>query len=211
MDGGDAAAALSGILDDASFDAGLESTHYDAACQLITDAVPAIGEDVVIPVVAECDDSFLNDVRRMQVEQADVAAAGQQAAASVGSPAPPAEGAVGAGTGMSCLGWKSGIGTASRQVPSGHTVGVVLLTNFGAAERLTVAGQPAGRLLPRPAGRGREPGEGSCIGVVVTDAPLDHAACCRLARRVGLGLARTGSGAGHGRGAIFVARSLIHI
>jgi D-aminopeptidase len=82
---------------------------------------------------------------------------------------------------------------------------VLLLTNFGTAERLTVAGHPAGRLLPRPDRLGTDPGEGSCIGVVVTDAPLDHAACERLARRVGLGLARTGSVAGHGSGEIFLA------
>jgi len=178
---------------------------YDAACQLITDAVPAIGREVVIPVVAECDDSFLSEVRRMQVDRSDVAAAWQRATASVGSAAAPAEGAVGAGTGMSCLGWKSGIGTASRRLPSGHTVGVLLLTNFGTPERLAVAGHAVGRLLPRPADYDPAPGEGSCIGVVVTDAPLDLAACTRLARRVGLGLARTGSVAGHGSGEIFVA------
>ena len=178
---------------------------YDAACQLITEALPAIGEETVIPVVAECDDSFLSEVRRMQIDAGDVAAAWQQAAGSAGSAVPPAEGAVGAGTGMSSLGWKSGIGTASRLVPSGHAVGVLLLTNFGRAERLTVAGHPVGRLLPRPARQGPEPGEGSCIGVVVTDAPLDHAACERLARRVGLGLARTGSVADHGSGEIFLA------
>ena len=178
---------------------------YDAACQLITEEVPAIGEETVIPVVAECDDSFLNEVRRMQVDTGDVAAAWRQAAESAGSAVPPAEGAVGAGTGMSSLGWKSGIGTASRRVPSGHTVGVLLLTNFGRAERLTVAGHPVGRLLPRPDHQGAEPGEGSCIGVAVTDAPLDHAACERLARRIGLGLARTGSVADHGSGEIFLA------
>src|SRR5215472_18098144 len=64
---------------------------YDAACQLITEVVPAIGEETVIPVVAECDDSFLNEVRRMQVETGDVAAAWRQAADSVGSAGPPAE------------------------------------------------------------------------------------------------------------------------
>jgi D-aminopeptidase len=184
---------------------------YDAACQLISGRLPAIGEEVVIPVVAECDDSYLSEVRRMQVEQADVAAAWRQAEDSIGSAAPPAEGAVGAGTGMRCLGWKSGIGTASRVVPSGHTVGVLLLTNFGMAERLTLAGRPVGELLPRPPGFAEPPesdragGEGSCIGVVVTDAPLDHAACTRLARRVGLGLARAGGVAGHGSGEIFLA------
>jgi D-aminopeptidase len=178
---------------------------YDAACQLIADAVPLIGEEVVIPVVAECDDSFLNEVRQMQVDQADVAAAWARARSSIGSDTPPAEGAVGAGTGMSCLGWKSGIGTASRVVPSGHTVGVLLLTNFGKAERLTVAGRPVGRLLLPPGHDQGRSDAGSCIGVVVTDAPLDHAACGRLARRVGLGLARAGSAASHGSGEIFLA------
>ena len=139
------------------------------------------------------------------------------ARASVGGSAPP-EGAVGAGTGMSCLGFKGGIGTASRLTPSGHTVGVLLLSNFGERERLTVDGVPVGRLLPptggepdvRPEPTGGEPDAhpeptGSCIVVVVTDAPLDSAACARLARRAGLGLARTGSIASHGSGEIFLA------
>jgi D-aminopeptidase len=179
---------------------------YDAACELITEAVPAIGEDVVIPVVAECDDSWLNEVRRMQVGRADVAAAWEQARASIGDGAPPAEGAVGAGTGMTCFGWKGGIGTASRRVPSGHTVGVLVMTNFGLAERLTIAGRPVGRQIPEPPGHERKPpNEGSCIGVVITDAPLDGATCSRLARRVGLGLGRVGSTAGHTSGEIFLA------
>ncbi len=177
---------------------------YDAACELLTESEPEIGEVVAIPVVAECDDSFLSEVRRMQVNKADVAAAWDDARSSIGSLLPPPEGSVGSGTGMSCLGFKGGIGTASRIVPSGHTVGVLLMTNFGSRERLTVAGVPVGALLhpdpypePEPAG--------SCIGVVVTDAPLDGAACARLARRVGLGLARTGSTAHHGSGEIFLA------
>jgi D-aminopeptidase len=178
---------------------------YDAACELLTESEPLIGEDVAIPVVGECDDSFLSEVRRMQVTKADVAAAWADARESIGSLLPPAEGSVGSGTGMSCLGFKGGIGTASRVVPSGHTVGVLLMTNFGARERLTVAGVPVGRLL-HPDPYAPAPGAaGSCIGVVVTDAPLDAAACARLARRVGLGLARTGSTAHHGSGEIFLA------
>jgi D-aminopeptidase len=111
---------------------------------------------------------------------------------------------------MSCLGYKGGIGTASRVLPPGHTVGVLTLTNFGFRERLTVAGLPAGRLLPAPpappgpGGAGAPPG-GSCIAVVITDGPLDAASCARLARRAGLGLARTGSTASHGSGEIFLA------
>lgn len=179
---------------------------YDAACGLALEADAGVAEEVVIPVVAECDDSFLNDCRRMQVEATDVKAAYDDALASRGSSEPPAQGSVGAGTGMSCLGFKGGIGTSSRVTPAGHTVGVLLLTNFGERDRLTVAGVPVGRLLPPPEATPPPPG-GSCIGVVVTDAPVDSAACARLARRVGLGLARTGSTAHHGSGEVFLAAS----
>ena len=197
---------------------------YDAACELLMDEQPAIGEeDVIIPIVAECDDSFLSESRRMQVQPGDVREALAAARASAGAPVIPrtAEGAVGAGTGMSCLGYKGGIGTASRVVPGGATVGVVTMTNFGDRERLTVAGVPAGRLLPDPAagagpagtaggqgaaGRVPRPGPaGSCIVVILTDGPLDAAACQRLARRAGLGLARVGSTAHHASGEIFLA------
>jgi D-aminopeptidase len=181
---------------------------YDAACELLIAEQPAIGhDDVIIPIVAECDDSFLNDSRRMQVEHGDVRDALAAARASMGAPA-AAEGAVGAGTGMSCLGFKGGIGTASRVLPGGATVGVLTLTNFGDRDRLTVAGVPAGRLLPHPHAdpAAARPGPaGSCIVVVITDGPLDSAACQRLARRAGLGLARTGSTAHHGSGEIFLA------
>jgi D-aminopeptidase len=182
---------------------------YDAAYELVLRESPAAAEDVVIPVVAECDDSWLNDVRRMQVTRRDVAEAWAGALASVGRGSPPAEGSVGAGTGMCCLGFKGGIGTASRVLPDGHVLGVVVLTNFGSRERLTVAGVPAGRLLPVDlpgCTGGAPPGDrGSCVVVAVTDGPLDGAACTRLARRAGLGLARTGSTATHGSGEIFLA------
>ncbi len=184
---------------------------YDAACELMLDRWPDVAEDFIIPVVGECDDSFLNDARRMQVTRDDVRAAWEAADASVGSPAPPAEGAVGSGTGMSCLGFKGGIGTASRVTEDGHTVGVLLMTNFGSRDQLTVAGVPVGRLLGRGAEGERQtrsaPPAGSCIGLVVTDAPVDGTGCVRLARRVGLGLARTGSVAQHGSGEIFLATS----
>jgi D-aminopeptidase len=178
---------------------------YDAACRLLMEEEPAIGvQDVIIPVVAECDDSFLNDARAMQVTLDDVRDALRAARESVGGPAPE-EGSVGSGTGMVCLGYKGGIGTASRRTPTGHTVGVLLMSNFGARERLTIDGVPVGRLLgavdppaPQPSGR-------SCIVVVATDAPLDAAACERLARRAGLGLGRTGSTATHGSGEIFLS------
>lgn len=184
---------------------------YDAACELMLARFPDVAEDFIIPVVAECDDSFLNDARCMQVTRDDVAQAWVDADASVGSSAPPAEGAVGSGTGMSCLGFKGGIGTSSRVTEDGHTVGVLLMTNFGQRAHLTIAGVPVGRLLG-PAdsaseGLRKPPPAGSCIGLVVTDAPVDGAGCSRLARRVGLGLARTGSVASHGSGEIFMATS----
>jgi len=184
---------------------------YDAACELLMAEDPGIGTDeVIIPVVAECDDSFLSDARRMQVSADDVRKALDAARAGAGGAA-PAEGAVGSGTGMSCLGFKGGIGSASRLTPSGHTIGVLVMSNFGSQERLTIDGVPVGRMLP-PAdepGAGElaavPPPAGSCIVVVITDAPLDSAACVRIARRAGLGLARTGSTGDHGSGEIFLA------
>ncbi|MBI1376276.1 MAG: S58 family peptidase [Frankiales bacterium] len=181
---------------------------YDAACRLLMAEQPRIGvDDVVIPAVGECDDSWLNDARHMHVTDEHVAAALAAARSSAGSATAPEQGAVGAGTGMSVFDHKGGIGTSSRVLPDGHVVGVVLLTNFGSWDRLTVDGVAVGRALGRPA-HVPPPPAGSCLGVVVTDAPLDHAACERLARRVGLGLARTGSVATHGSGEIFLAAAL---
>ncbi len=180
---------------------------YDAVCELAVERDAYVAEEVIIPIVAECDDSFLNDCRRMQVSREDVQAAWQAALDSRGTAVAPPEGAVGSGTGMSCLGFKGGIGTASRVTPEGHTVGVLLMTNFGERGRLTVDGVPVGRLLPDEADQRSAPPAGSCIGVAVTDAPVDGAGCERLARRIGLGLARTGSTAHHGSGEIFLAAS----
>jgi D-aminopeptidase len=177
---------------------------YDAACEGMLEREPQVAEDFVIPVVGECDDSYLNDARRMQIVRNDVDEAWDAALESRGSTEPPAEGSVGSGTGMSCLGFKGGIGTASRITSDGHTVGVLLMTNFGERERLTVDGVPVGRLLPPDEGADRPPA-GSCIGVALTDAPVDGAGCSRLARRIGLGLGRTGSVAHNGSGEIFMA------
>lgn len=178
----------------------LTSTHavgrvYDGAVQVALAADPRVGvDDVVIPVVGECDDSWLSDARVPHVQPPDVAKA-------VGSASPDFErGAVGAGAGMSCFGWKGGIGTASRRAGE-HTVGVLLLTNFGLPEQLRIDGVAPGLVPPDH----RKKAAGSCIGVVATDAPLSPHDLERLARRVGLGLARTGSVAHHGSGEIFVA------
>jgi D-aminopeptidase len=172
---------------------------YDGAVDVAVRDDPRVGvDDVLIPVVGECDDSWLSEARVVQVEAVDAARAVDAA-----SGWPFAEGAVGAGTGMSCLGWKGGIGSASR-VAGDHLVGALVLANFGSGHQLTIAGMPVGRHLPS---QGRSKPAGSCIAVVGTDAPLGPAALERVARRAGLGLARTGSVAHHGSGEIFVAFS----
>jgi len=182
----------------------LTSTHavgrvYDGAIEVAVRSDPLVGvEEFVIPVVGECDDGHLSDARTVHVEREDVSRAVEEA-----SGWPFAEGAVGAGTGMSCLGWKGGIGSASRRAGD-HVVGVLLLCNFGSARQLTVAGVPVGRTL---AGEDRAKPAGSCIAVVATDAPVSSASLERIARRAGLGLARTGSVAHHGSGEIFLAFS----
>jgi D-aminopeptidase len=173
---------------------------YDGAVAAAVAADAAIGVDsVVIPVVGECDDSWLNDARVVQVEADD---AGRALAAA---DAEFAEGAVGAGTGMVCFDFKGGIGSASRRAGDA-TVGVLLLTNFGEWRQLRIDGVPVGRLLGKPGVSRREPA-GSCIAVVATDAPAGSADLVRIARRAGLGLARTGSTGQHGSGEIFLAFS----
>jgi len=108
---------------------------------------------------------------------------------------------------MTAFDWKAGVGTASRVLPElGATLGVLVLANFGAAPELRVDGVPIGRMLLPPEAPRPEPA-GSCIVGVATDAPLSSAQLCRVARRAGLGLGRTGSVAHHGSGEIFVAFS----
>ena len=181
----------------------LTSTHavgrvYDGAVSVAIAADPRVGVDVVvIPVVGECDDSWLSDARVAHVQADDVARA--VSAASAGFE----QGAVGAGAGMSCFDWKGGIGSASRRAGD-HTVGVLLLTNFGTSDQLRVDGVPIGGLFHEPPDEAPAPG-GSCIAVLATDAPLSPGQLERLARRAGLGLARAGSVAHHGSGEIFVA------
>ena len=184
----------------------LTSTHavgrvYDGAISVAVAADPAVGaEDFVIPVVGECDDSWLSEGRLVQVEAED---AGRAVAAATSGAV--AEGAVGAGTGMTTKGYKAGIGTSSRVVTSiGGAVGVLVLSNFYPPPGLVMDGVPVGDLLGEPPATRRSKA-GSCIAVVAVDAPLSHHQLERVARRAGLGLARCGSVAHHGSGEIFVA------
>ena len=184
----------------------LTSTHavgrvYDGAIEVAVAADPLVGtEDFVIPVVGECDDSWLSEGRVVQVAAADVGRA--VATASDGA---IAEGAVGGGTGMMTKGYKAGIGTASRIAPSiGGAVGVLVLSNFYPPPGLVMDGVPVGDLLGAPPAT-RRAKAGSCIAVIAVDAPLASHQLERVARRAGLGLARCGSVAHHGSGEIFVA------
>ncbi len=183
----------------------LTSTHavgrvYDGAVAAAVSADPAVGvEDVVIPVVAECDDSWLSEARVVQVEAEDAARA-----VAAGTRAAVAEGAVGAGTGMLTKGFKAGIGTASRVVEPG-VVGVLTLANFDAPPGLVVDGVPVGSLLGIERRSQRE--AGSCIVLVAVGASLSARQLERVARRAGLGLGRTGSVGHHGSGEIFLAFS----
>jgi D-aminopeptidase len=157
----------------------------------------------VNPVVGECNDGELSDIRRRPVTREHVLSA--LASASSG---PVTEGCVGAGTGTHCLGWKGGIGTASRKLPpslGGWTLGVLVQTNFGGV--LTVAGVPVGVELGRFAFKDElaAPERGSCMVVIATDAPLDGRQLHRLAARTAMGLARTGAFASNGSGDYAVA------
>ena len=147
-------------------------------------------DDVVLPVVGECDDGDMADSRTVAIGDVD------GALAALGSEV--AEGSVGAGTGMICFGFPGGIGTASRVVGD-HHVGVLLLCNFGDREYLDVPGLDFDPPADRP-----EP-HGSCIAVCATDAPLSAQQLRRLALRPLLGLARTGSYGAEGSGEIGLA------
>ncbi|WP_020494669.1 P1 family peptidase [Sciscionella marina] len=171
---------------------------------------PGIAREWLLPVVAETWDGYLNDINGAHVRTEHVAEAIGSAAAG-----PLAEGSVGGGTGMCCYGFKGGSGTASRTVRhhgDGYTVGVFVQANFGARRELTVAGTPVGnRLLDdNPMEDGEwlaTPGAGSVIVILATDAPLLPGQCTALARRIPLGLARTGTSGGHFSGDLFLAFS----
>jgi D-aminopeptidase len=141
----------------------------------------------VNPLVAETNDGYLNDIRGRHVGREEVLRA--IAGARGGS---VEEGAVGAGTGTMAFGFKGGIGTASRKAGA-YTVGVLVQTNFGGT--LQMNGAPVGREL-----RGPNSGDGSCVMLVATDAPVDARNLRRMAARTMFGLARTGSSGANGSG-----------
>ena len=157
----------------------------------------------VSPVVMECNDSYLNDIRKMAVRGEHYFEALKNAKLDF------EEGSLGAGTGMSAFEFKGGIGSSSRVVEIGgeeYTVASLVLANFGRREDLTIAGVPVGLYLRDYLGRGTS-GKGSISMVVATDAPLTARQLKRLAKRAIVGLARTGGYAYHGSGDVVLAFS----
>ena len=177
-------------------------------------AADATGYWWSLPLVAETWDGWLNDTNGFHVKPEDVFHALDSAHGGAIE-----EGSIGGGTGMICYEYKGGNGTASRQVEikigkdnpgqvtsvaRTFTVGVFLQANFGRGPQLTIAGVPIGKEIP---GKAYGQDNGSCIAVVATDAPLLANQLQRLARRVSLGLARTGTVSGNGSGDLFIAFS----
>ena len=170
---------------------------------------PRLADAWLLPVAAETWDGYLNDINGHHVtEQAAIDAL--ESAAS----GPIEEGSVGGGTGMNCYQFKGGSGTASRLVGyagTTYSVGVFVQANFGSREELTITGLPVGQLLaddnPMEEYFALPAGAGSVIAIIATDAPLLPQQCAALARRVTLGLARTGTTGSHFSGDLFLAFS----
>lgn len=201
----------------------ISNTHAIGACHTgtiawINKVRPDLARQWLLPVCAETYDGYLNDINGGHVTPETVGAALDSAQSG-----PVQEGSIGGGTGMNCYAFKGGNGTASRLIEFGpltYTVGVFLQANFGSRQELTIRGHRVGEALslPNPQedtnwGTGTAQtspapgGAGSVIVLVATDAPLDPLQCTALARRVPLGLARTGTTGSHFSGDLFLAFS----
>jgi L-aminopeptidase/D-esterase-like protein len=183
---------------------------HQAIVRWTRDRHPDVAEGWSLPVVGETYDGYLNDINGEHLTVEHVVSALDGATRG-----PIEEGSVGGGTGMNCYHYKGGSGTASRTVEfagTHHIVGVFVQANFGSRSDLTIAGVPVGRSLldddPYAAAYSVDSGAGSIIGVVATDAPLLPPQCEAFARRVPLGLARTGTSGSHFSGDLFVALSV---
>jgi len=184
-------------------------TCSEAVVKYMVEHNPGIGNvhDVLIPVVGECDDSWLNDIAGRHVRHEHVFEA-----ISTARSGRVEEGCVGGGTGMMTCDFKSGIGTSSRKLPvseGGYVVGVLVMSNFGSMRDLRIDGVPVGRILEqeKPETPRRLHNDGSIIAVVATNAPLLPHQLQRLCKRVALGIGRTGSIAAHGSGEIILGFS----
>lgn len=155
------------------------------------------------PVVCECNDASLNDIRHRAVGQAEVFAAIENASCDF------AQGDVGAGKGMTCHDLKGGIGSSSRVLKIGDetfTVGILVLANHGSLRDLNIGGENVGAQIEKQIHEDT-PDEGSCIMIVATDLPVTSRQLGRIIRRCSVGLARLGSYIGHGSGEVMVGFS----
>ncbi len=180
----------------------------DALASVALEQNPEIGirTSSINVVVGECNDGYLSDLQGRHVGEHEVRSALVEA-----HDGPMDEGCVGAGTGTSCFGWKGGIGSASRVLPTAggdFTVGALVQSNFGSPEQLIFGGVPVGaQLRPPDAAALRRPEQGSIMIVLATDAPLTARQLHRLCVRAAAGIARTGSHIGHGSGDFVIAFS----
>ncbi|MGZ8524542.1 MAG: DmpA family aminopeptidase [Chitinophagaceae bacterium] len=163
------------------------------------------------PVVAETYDGFLNDIYGFHVQERHAYEALDGAGSGFIK-----EGNIGGGTGMMCLGFKGGTGTSSRITKvkdSTYTVGVLVQSNFGSKRNFTMAGVPVGKELKDTlnyefkAPPSYQPGDGSIIVVLATDAPLLPHQLKRMAARIALGVGKVGGRGENGSGDIFIAFS----
>lgn len=167
--------------------------------------------DVVIPIVGECDDSFLHNTVSFPLKNNDVIQAIMNAKSGKIE-----QGSVGAGTGMICCDFKAGIGSSSRVIEVEgikYTIGMLVLSNFGHMEDLRVDGFPIGRILSQKQGnyKRRVDNYGSIIAIMATDLPVSPHQLQRLCKRAALGIGRVGSYAAHGSGEIIVGFSTANI
>ncbi len=178
----------------------------DSCIQWMSEKNPTLGDlhDVIVPVVGECDDSFLNDARHSPMQKEDVYSAIESAKSGL-----IAEGNVGGGTGMICCDFKAGTGTSSRKIrisTEEYTLGILVQSNFGVSRDLRMNGVPIGKLFnqefPDSKMDRRVNNYGSIIVVIATDAPLLESQISRLCKRAALAIGRCGSYAAHGSGEI---------
>lgn len=176
------------------------------AADALIDYVLSIGDNKkyvksINPIVGETNDGSLNDIQGRYLTKENLLEAIRNATSGLIE-----EGSVGAGTGTVCFSYKGGIGTSSRVLPKekgGYTIGILVQTNFGG--KLTIAGIPVGEELKGL--KEKNPGDGSCMIIVATDAPITSRNLKRLAKRATFGLARTGGYCSNGSGEYVIAFS----
>ena len=185
-------------------------TAADALIEYMLEQNEDIGNTTgtINPVVCECNDQYLNDIRGKHIKKQNIVEAIKNASVDF------EEGAVGAGRGMSCMGFKGGIGTSSRIFELGEetfTIGALVMSNFGAKENLIIDGIKIGKLIEE-LDNNKYPGEdkGSIIIILATDIPLTVRQLKRIAKRAVVGLSRTGSYIGNGSGDVVIGFSTVN-